>query len=465
MFPIRAKAILPIEQIIIQSVAVRGQLGDISIWISNDTTHHNGLHLDGDINHQRIGVQVSTFKLSKKHWTKIYEKKHRASQRSYQTMDLTHSYDKPVTLRPGQVRMMYIHSTLESDTGTFGYLRYPFLCVCSRRDSLIFYDFYFSLLNAHYVAIVYDNTPTNMYGGPMDASSIRYEDDKIAIHTGKAHLSFVPFGQEPIWGWGRSWRDRREFVGQIQYGTVYKLWHPERHSFFGKKYHAGTKALLMLQRRNSLFARLPDECIYYILNMCRWDWFEDNSRDMKALYRRRKVIVREHQRQQMEHDQMMLTAQQMSTSSGIATADAKGSCEECCDKNIQAKNGSIAMDIDDDLNEGTMDEEEGDENSDDDFVDDDDDDDDDDDEEEEDDENNDEDSNASSAWERANGYRADTSRFVFQNVSSDEEEDDDDDTRGGADDAATDHHHPWFGRRAVRQVVARALGGARAGYH
>lgn len=138
MFPIRAKAILPIEQIIIQSVAVRGQLGDISIWISNDTTHHNGLHSDGDINHQRIGVQVSTFKLSKKHWTKIYEKKHRASQRSYQTMDLTHSYDKPVTLRPGQVRMMYIHSTLESDTGTFGYLRYPCLCVCSRKGLIDF---------------------------------------------------------------------------------------------------------------------------------------------------------------------------------------------------------------------------------------------------------------------------------------------------------------------------------------
>lgn len=321
---------------------------------------------------------------------------------------------------------------------------------------------------------MYDNSPTSMFGGPMNrppSSSIRYEDDKIAIHSGKAHLSFVPFGQEPIWGWGNAWRDRREFVGQIQYGTIYKLWHPERHSFFGKRYHAGTEALLMLQRRSTLFARLPDECIYYILNMCRWDWFDDTSRDMKARYRRRKGILREQQHQRLienaeEEQKIRLAQQQISTSAGIATDGVKGSCGECRNKNARLSDEGVAMDIDDDEKEHAMDEEEDDEDFDDDDEFDDEDDDNEEQEAEEDDNddddpNDDEDSNASSAWERAHGYRADTSRFVFQNVSSDEEDIDDDDD-GGDDDAETGihHHHPWFGRRAVRQVVVRALGGA-----
>lgn len=120
MFPIRAKTILPIEQIIIQSVAVRGHLGDISIWISNDTIQKASSNSGGNTHHQNNnGAEVSSFKLAPKYWTKVYQNKHRASQRSYQTMDLTKFYDKPVTLRPGQVRMMYIHSTLESDTGKF----------------------------------------------------------------------------------------------------------------------------------------------------------------------------------------------------------------------------------------------------------------------------------------------------------------------------------------------------------
>ena len=113
MFPIRAKMILPIEQIIIQSVAVRGDLGDITIWISNETTASKTTN--------SVSAESCSFKLSQKHWTKVYENKHRPSPRMYQTMDLTKFYDKPVTLLPGQVRMMYIHSTLESDTGTFGY--------------------------------------------------------------------------------------------------------------------------------------------------------------------------------------------------------------------------------------------------------------------------------------------------------------------------------------------------------
>ena len=313
-----------------------------------------------------------------------------------------------------------------------------------------------------------------MFGGPitrLQSTSVRYEDDKIAIHTGKAHLSFVPFGQEPIWGWGNAWRDRREFVGQIQYGTVYKLWHPERHSFFGKKYHAGTEALLMLQRRNTLFARLPDECIYYILNMCRWDWFDDASSDLKTLYRRRKGVAREQRRQRMIQEQTLKAAKLMTTSEAVVDARPNGSCEDCCKNQSTTSNEYVAMDVDEQEKEHAMDEDEDEDDAgfnEDNEVDDDEEGDDeehdDDDDGGEDEEDNDEDSNAS-AWERANGYRADSSRFLFQNFSSDEEEDNDD--RGDDDDDTENgHQHPWFGRRsAIRQVVVRALGGGtRAGF-
>jgi hypothetical protein len=298
--------------------------------------------------------------------------------------------------------------------------------------------------------------------GPMNhnVSSIRYDDDKIAIHTGKAHLSFIPFGQDPIWGWGNAWRDRREFVGQIKYGTVYKLWHPERHTYFGNHFHSGTESLLMLQRRNTLFARLPDECIYYILNMCRWDWFNDSNREMKLRYRNRKRIRREQQRRIL---------QERVVSPQIDVARARQSIEEekCCDctnrKNDEDDEADdIDMDSDDDMKEHAIDDnmDEGD----DDEVEDAEEEDDDDDAEEEDDDDDDN-SNESSDWERAHGYRADTSQFVFYNVSSDEE--DEDESNNNAEDPNHDgvqhhhHRHPWFGHRVARQLVVRALGGAR----
>lgn len=439
MFPIRAKNILPIEKIIIQSVAVRGQLGNISIWISNavsKSSNHTSRGVINNSNHQNMNT--SLFRLSPKYWTKVYEQEHKPSRRVYKHMDLTTSTE-PVVLLPGEVRILYIHSTLESDA-----------------------------------AIVYDNTQTNPFGGPMNASSIRYEDDKIAIHTGKAHLSFVPFGQEPIWGWGNAWRDRREFVGQIQYGTVYKLWHPERHNLFGHKFHKGTESLLLLQRRNTLFSRLPDECIYYILHMCHWDWFGDTSREMNVRNRNRKRILREEQERQrmaaQQELQLLLVQQQQQSHATVPEKnDATTSCKKHCHKNSNSNDG---MEIDenndyddnDDDDEDFVDAEEdgdddggeGDDDDDDDALDNNDQDDNNDDDEDDindpddiDDEDEDDD------WERAHGYRADISRFIFHHASSDDEDDDqDDDTNNN-----NMHGRPWFGPRVARQLIVHALGG------
>jgi hypothetical protein len=170
MFPIRAKFTLPVERLVIQSVAVRGQLGDLSVWVTN---HDVGCNASGNY----------SFHVSPQHWTKVYSKTHTPSPRTYTTLDLT---AHPVVLEPGQVRILYIHSTAQGDE-----------------------------------AIVYDNTDRNL---PADqVSAVRFEDDCIAIHSGKAHLSPTPFGQLPIWGWGNAWRDRREFVGRINYGILYLM--------------------------------------------------------------------------------------------------------------------------------------------------------------------------------------------------------------------------------------------------
>ena len=98
-------------------------------------------------------------------------------------------------------------------------------------------------------------------------------------------------GQDPIWGWGNAWRDRREFVGQLSYGCVYKLWNPEVQSTkFGCNFQSAVRTLLLCQRRwESPFSLLPDEAVFYILNMCRWDWFHDNSKTMKDRRKREKL--------------------------------------------------------------------------------------------------------------------------------------------------------------------------------
>lgn len=64
-------------------------------------------------------------------------------------------FPKPLILTPGQVRLLYIHSTHDGDE-----------------------------------SIVYDNS--------IGTGEPRYQDDFITIHSGMAHLSPEPFGQAPV---------------------------------------------------------------------------------------------------------------------------------------------------------------------------------------------------------------------------------------------------------------------------
>lgn len=237
MFPIQAKADLPVSQLLIRSVSIRGHLGPLTVWVSND---------DIPLNEENYCVSsLQHIRSDARAWTKIYEKAHNPSRHKYQELNFS---DNPVVMKPGQTRVFYVHSAAHHD-----------------------------------LAIVYDNS--------YSMRSTRYSDCFLSILSGAAHLSPEPFDRNNIWGWGSAWRDYREFVGQINFGAVYQLWCPEKHLRFGNKFQDVTETILACQRRaESPLSMLPDECIYYILNMCRWDWFDDCADKMGS---QRKVARRQ----------------------------------------------------------------------------------------------------------------------------------------------------------------------------
>lgn len=91
--------------------------------------------------------------MSKKHWTKIYEKTHSPSFASYAELDFS---SNPIILKPGAVRGVYVHSTRRGDE-----------------------------------AIVYDNRVKRR----------THDDSFVTVLPGRAHVSERVFGSVPIWGW------------------------------------------------------------------------------------------------------------------------------------------------------------------------------------------------------------------------------------------------------------------------
>jgi len=255
-FPIQCKAILPVDHLVINSISVRGGLGELSVYISKENPLESGENPSSPSGnrennenvpyhlrqHQRengngnggSAVKMGKIIMKEKYWDKIYEQKHGPSFRAYQQLDLSAN---PIVLKPGEIRGVYIHSTLDNDQ-----------------------------------AIVYDNQ-----------QNIKTHDDQfITVLPGRAHVSTTVFGTRPIWGWGNAWRDNREFVGKISYGVVYKLWNPSENLSFGNNFRSLARVLFMCQRRwESPMSSLSDDCIFYILNMCRWDWMEDSVESMR----------------------------------------------------------------------------------------------------------------------------------------------------------------------------------------
>lgn len=259
MFPIKCKRSLPVQKVVINSISVRGRLGPLTVWVTKDDKDSPSIScspvakasrteaasspysLRGRFNitkkkdkKRSVVPQQGEISMKKIHWDKIYSKTHGPSFTSYCELDLS---AKPIEIVPGQVRGIYIHSTLEGDE-----------------------------------AIVYDNKH----------KMLTHDDSFLTILPGRAHVSDTPFGRMPIWGWGNAWRDNREFVGRLSYGVVYRLWNPAEHLAFGSQFQRLAMTLFACQRRSeSPMSLLGDDCVFYILNMCKWDWAVD-SHDIVA---------------------------------------------------------------------------------------------------------------------------------------------------------------------------------------
>ena len=188
MFPVKAKRSLPIHQIVINSLSIRGQLGPITVWVTKDEEAYRDeerkrLAIEGGAaavtsvfassasaaasyadrtsspvakksKHSKASGTTSAARpiegqisMRKRDWIKIYEREHGPSRHEYATLDLS---DHPIVLRPGEVRGVYIHSTLPGDE-----------------------------------AIVYDNKHQRL----------THDDPFLQVLTGRAHVSEKPFGK------------------------------------------------------------------------------------------------------------------------------------------------------------------------------------------------------------------------------------------------------------------------------
>lgn len=210
MFDVICKAfsncadVVPLEFMQITAIAVRGDLGPMTVWTTPDS--FRGKEHDQDS------------------WQLVYKRDHAPSRREYLSLEL----DSPIKLIPGERCGIYVHSSLPGDD-----------------------------------AIVYDNSRRR---------GATYEDKLFRVLTGKAHLSNRPFGRNGMFGF--PWRDDREFVGRFSYGARYKLWNPEVHHLFPPAFRRAVRTLLLCALRPvSPLHFMQNEVIFYILNMCRHDWF------------------------------------------------------------------------------------------------------------------------------------------------------------------------------------------------
>jgi hypothetical protein len=357
MFPVKCKDLLPVDHIVIRSLAVRGRLGPLTVWVSKEAS-------------------PTAFRMNPKHWTKVYEQTHRASPTTFVTLNI-----EPIRLHPGETKALYVHSTLPGDQ-----------------------------------SIVYD-----------DRHRARtYDDNLVSVLTGRAHVSCEAFGTTPIWGWGNPWRDDREFVGRLDYGAVYKLWNPTSTvKAFGSNFGQMVVSLLSCQRRwESPVSLLPDDVIFYILNMCRWDWANDTAATMKEVKKKRRA---------------MLTLTAAATSSASATTNdtslpaafdaaptaASPASTACCNRTCAGQDN--AEEEDEDEMEAVEEEESYDENAEDDS-----------DSEEEEEE-----------WDSDSEYSSNANVFTIRNDDSDEEEEQEEDTDLFG--------RPWRVRTVGRVQVLNAL--------
>ena len=145
---------------------------------------------------------------------------------------------------------------------------------------------------------------------------------------------------------GSAWRDNREFVGQIKYGACYSLWNPSKNLAFGENFRGAARTLFMCQRRlESPFAKLPDDCIYYVLNMMRWDWVNDSTVTMK---REQKNMRRLRRQQLMEEADAILAEMGNENDNESSMEEDASSNEHENDDEVLGVDDAMEEDISDD---------------------------------------------------------------------------------------------------------------------
>jgi len=224
IFDLEGKTDLPYQFVELQSVAVRGDLGVMSVYVCMNSKVHTFVQT------RRLSDTRGTT------WERRFGPK-LVKKSPYKFVEL--EFDIPVRLAPGQIVGIYIHSELQSDS-----------------------------------AVVYDNLRTR--------KRFTHEDKFIAIHPAIAHTSPIAFSPTNIWG-GNSWRLNRAFVGSVRYGVKMMLWTPTVHDMFPDEFQRHIFALLCCHNRlekvkGSCLGKLPVDVVFKIVNMMPYDWFLDASR-------------------------------------------------------------------------------------------------------------------------------------------------------------------------------------------
>mmetsp|Transcript_15120 Transcript_15120/g.36925 ORF Transcript_15120/g.36925 Transcript_15120/m.36925 type:complete len:355 (+) Transcript_15120:309-1373(+) len=219
MFDVKARGAIPIEYLEVKSIYVRGELGPMTVWITEES--HQGKHE------------------SPEYWTCIHEQTHPASFTELRELP----FHSPVRLLPGQQVGLYVHSKTEGDS-----------------------------------QVVYDN---QRQINRNDTS--RAWDEFIYVLPGMAHLCNVPFsrsGTEGMHWWGSPWRPRREFVGRVSYGVRWLLWNPDINCTLPPAFREIVWGLMMSRHERasgSFLFHLETEMLFYILNKVEWWTMGDKS--------------------------------------------------------------------------------------------------------------------------------------------------------------------------------------------
>lgn len=226
-------------------------------------------------------------------------------------------------------------------------------------------------------------------------------------------------------------------MGQIDYGVRFKIWSPSLTHSFGPQFNTAVRTLLACQRSaESPVALLPDECLYYILHLCKWDWFQDAAAALKEKRRARQKRERAAAVAAATATGTVPMARQVTQETQEQQQQHRGASEEevaAMDEDTQHAQAA------DDTEMNEQEEDDDDEEEENEWV-----------EEQEEDSDSDE-----SAWERQHGYRANTQLFVFHDVSSDEEDEQGDDEQNAEEAAA--ERQAWFRRHFARIHILRAL--------